>query len=118
MAQNNVRKKLSKKFGGGLYLFAGSVNKGNIIRFTDDKGTTNDINKCLGRVAGTAAAVYRKTTGRAKEELDKNVKNFHVFENQLKSWHLAESKVEELENEIQEWKRKYENIEKEKEDLF
>ena len=48
--------------------------KGNVLRFTDDKATRNDINKRLGRVAGTAAAVYRKTTGRAKKELDKNAK--------------------------------------------
>ena len=48
-----------------------------------------EINKLLGRIAGTAAAVYRKTEGRAKDQLDKNFKKFHVFEDQLKSWQLA-----------------------------
>ena len=43
---------------------------------------------------------------------------FHVFEGHLKSWQLVESEVRNLETEIEEWKRKYKNLEKEKEDLF
>ena len=33
-----------------------------------------EINKRLGRIAATATAAYGKITGRAKEQLDKNVK--------------------------------------------
>ena len=99
------------------FLLEASI-QGSVLRFTDDKATRNDIRKRLGRIAVTASAVYRKTTSMAKEELHQNVKKFHVFENQLKSQQLAERKVKELESEIQGWKRKYQNIKKEKEDIF
>jgi len=47
---------------------------------------------------GTVAVIYRKTTGRERGQLHKNVETFHAFEDQLilKSWHLAESKVKKI----------------------
>ena len=51
-----------------------SIVKGNVPSFTDDKAKRYEINKRLGRIAATATAGYRKITGRAKEQLDKNVK--------------------------------------------
>ena len=48
--------------------------KGNVLSFIDDKAKTYEIKKCLGRIAATATAAYRKITGREKEQLDKNVK--------------------------------------------
>lgn len=50
--------------------------------------------------------------------MENRVKKFHVFEGQLKSWQSVESQVKKLETEIEEWKRKYKNLEKEKEELF
>ena len=63
--------------------------KGNVLSFTDDKAKRYEINKCLGRIATTAAAAYGKITGREKEQQYKNIKKeIHLFEDQLKSWHL------------------------------
>ena len=64
-------------------------------------------------MTGTVAVICRKTTGREKGQLDKNVESFHAFKDQLKSWHLAESKVKKLgSDEIGQCKRKCKNIEK------
>ena len=63
-----------------------SIVKGNVLSFTDDKAKGYEINKRLGRIAATATTAYRKITGRAKEQLDKNVKKIHLFDDQLKSW--------------------------------
>ena len=62
--------------------------KGNVLSFTDDKAKRYEINKRLGEIAATATAAYRKITGRAKEQLDKNVKKIHLFDDQLShgSW--------------------------------
>ena len=70
------------------------------------------IKKRLARIAGTDAAIFRKTTSRVEELLDQNGRKFHESEDQLKSRQLAESKVIKLESEIEEPKRKYKNIEK------
>ena len=56
------------------FLLEVSIIKGNVLIFTDDKAKRYKINKRLGRIAATATAAYRKITGRAKEQLDKNVK--------------------------------------------
>ena len=84
MAQKIVRKKLSKNFELDYAFFMEVSIKGNVLSFTDDKAKLYEINKRLGRIVGTAAAVYRKTTSRAKERLDKNVKRFHMFERSIK----------------------------------
>ena len=63
-----------------------SIVKGNILSFTDDKAKGYKINKRLGSIAATATAGYRKITGRAKEQLEKNVKKIYLFEGQLRSW--------------------------------
>ena len=84
MAQNFVRKSSQKNVELD-YTFLLEVSiKGNVLNFTDDKAKRCEINKRLGRIAATATAAYRKITGRAKEQLDKNVKKVHVFEDQLK----------------------------------
>ena len=62
--------------------------KGNVLSFTDDKAKRYEINKPLGRIAATVTAVYMKITGRAKEQLGKNVKKIHLFDDQLKSWQM------------------------------
>ena len=69
--------------------------KGNVLSFTNDKAKRHEINKRLGRIAATATAAYRKITGRAKEQLDKNVKNkIHLFEDQIKSINNHDHKLE------------------------
>ena len=65
-----------------------SIVKGNVLSFTDDKAKRYEIKKRLGRIAATATAAYRKITGRAKDQLDKNVKKIHLFDDQLKSSQL------------------------------
>ena len=74
MAQNVVRKSSQKNFELD-YTFLLEVSiKGNVLSFTEDKAKRYEINKRLGRIAATATAAYRRITGRAKEQLDKNVK--------------------------------------------
>lgn len=90
VAQNIFRKKLSKNFELDCAFLLEVSIKGNLLRFTDDKGERCKIDKRLGR---TVAAVYRKTIGRAKTQFDKNAKKFHVFKEQLKSRQLAEKEV-------------------------
>ena len=70
------------------FLLEVSIVTGNALSFTDEKAKRYEINKRLGRIAATATAAYRKITGRAKEQLDKNVKKIHLFDDQLKSWQL------------------------------
>ena len=70
------------------FLLEVSIVKGNVLSFTDDKAKRYEINKRLGRIVETATAAYRKTTGRAKEQLDKSIKKVHLFDDQFKSWQL------------------------------
>ena len=70
------------------FLLEVSIVKGNVLSFTDDKAKRYEINKHLGRIVTTTTAAYRKITGRAKEQLDKNGKKIHLFDDQLKSWQL------------------------------
>ena len=56
------------------FLLEVSIMKGIVLSFTDDKAKRYEINKRLGRIAATATAAYKKITGRANEQLDKNVK--------------------------------------------
>ena len=64
-----------------------SIMKFNVLSFTDDKAKRYEIHKRLERIAATATTAYRKITGGAKEQLDKNVQK-KMFEDQLKSWQL------------------------------
>ena len=48
---------------------------GSVLSFKDDKAKRHEIFKRFGRIAGTAAAVYRKTKGRANEQLGRSVKD-------------------------------------------
>ena len=74
MAQNFVRKSSQKNFElDNTFLLESSI-KGKVLSFTDDKAKRYELNKRLGRIAATAAAVYRKTTSGTKEQLGKNVK--------------------------------------------
>ena len=70
------------------FLLEVSIVKGNVLSFKDDKAKRYEIKKRLGRIAATATAAYRKITGRAKDQLDKNVKKIHLFVDQLKSSQL------------------------------
>ena len=92
--------------------------KGHVLSFTDDKAKRHEMNKGLATLAGSVANLFRKTKGRAKQELVNKVKKFHGFEDQVKSWQSVETLVKKLETELEEWKKKYKNVEKEKEDLF
>ena len=82
IAQNFVRKKLtlSKNFELDFTFLLEASIKGVVLSFKDDmsfkdyKIKRDEINKRLVRIAETAAAVYRKTTGRAKKQLERNAK--------------------------------------------
>ena len=82
------------------FLLEVSIVKGNVLTFTDDKAKRYEIDKRLGRIAATATAAYRKITGGAKKQLDKNVKKIHLFDDQVKSWQNIEKHNPTAENRL------------------
>lgn len=62
-----------------------------MLSFTDDNAKRHEMNKSLSTLAGSVANLFKKTKGRAKQELVNKVKKFHVFEDQLKSWQSVET---------------------------
>lgn len=65
--------------------------KSHVLSFTDDNAKRHEMNKSLSTLAGSVANLFKKTKGRAKQELVNKVKKFHVFEDQLKSWQSVET---------------------------
>lgn len=76
------------------------------------------MNKALTKRACSVASLYRTTKGRAKEALNVRVKKIHIFEGEVKSSQDRQREMTRLETEINEWRKKCDNIEQEKEELF
>lgn len=53
--------------------------KGHVLSFTDDKAKRHEMNKSLATLAGSVANLFRKTKGRAKQELVNKVKKIPCF---------------------------------------
>ena len=77
----STTRKAHIKRGQTLRSRANNKAKEILARQAHKKGqTVNSRAKNIrNKTAATATAAYRKITGRAKEQLDKNVKKIHLF---------------------------------------
>lgn len=97
--------------------------------FSDEKSVRKEVNDSLAKIAGFVAQLYKKTKGRNRQDLDHKVRKFHVFQGQNKEvdeFKAGIFKVKDelrfqsttLQEEINDWRSRYENLEQEKENLF
>ena len=89
---------------GGFFVFTGDIR--------------NKIDASLFKIAGGIAQLYKKTRGRARIDLDKKVRTFHVFEGETKSIKEFCVEIKSVRDELNEWKKKYVNLEEEKEKMY
>lgn len=91
---------------------------GQLFAFSDDQKIRKDIDNNLSKIADIIAQMYKKARGRAKKELDSRCRRFNIFEGQTRSVQELEADVGHLKSELENWKDKYENLEKAKEELY
>ena len=91
---------------------------GQCFAFSDDENVRSEIDAALLNIAYKISLDYKKTKGRARKELDNRVRKFHVMEGQAKSVQELYQEIRNIENELQEWKSNYKNLEVEKERIY
>ena len=102
---------------------------GGLFVFSEEESVRREVNDSLAKISGFVAQLYRKTKGRNRQDLDHKVRKFHVFQGQNKE--VDEFKAEifkvkdelkfqstTLQEEIDDWRSRYENLEQEKENLL
>ena len=65
-----------------------------------------------------AKQAFKQTTGRKRQELENKVYKLTVRRMETESVDALMAEVERCQNELQEWKRKYADLENEKEKLY
>ena len=60
------------------------------------------------------AQLYKKSRGRARVDLDKRVRKFHLFEGEIKQSAEFHKEIKSIQDELKEWKEKCANLEEEK----
>jgi hypothetical protein len=81
----------------------------------------NKVDKSLSKIVGGVAQLHKKSRGRARMDLDKRVRKFHMFEGEtMSSGELHEQirSIQDIQDELKEWKEKYINLEEEKETMY
>ena len=58
---------------------------GRFFQVTADKVIRNKVDESLSKIVGGVAQLYKKSRGRARMDLDKRVRKFHVFEGKTMS---------------------------------
>ena len=91
---------------------------GGFFVFTGDENIRNKVDASLSKIAGGIAQLYKKTRGRARIDLDTEVRKFHVFEGETKSIKEFCVEIKSVRDELNEWKKKYINLEEEKEKMY
>ena len=98
---------------------------GGCFAFNDDPNIRKEIDSALMKIAYNISLQYKKTKGRARKDLDERVRKFHVMEGQAKTiqefYNKIESlhsRIEVLQDELQEWKSRCKNLEEEKERIY
>ena len=91
---------------------------GEFFAFSDDENVRKEIDSALLKIAYKISLEYKNTRGRARKQLDDRVRKFHVMEGQTKSVQELYQEIESLQDELQEWKLKYKNLEVEKERIY
>ena len=91
---------------------------GQCFAFSDDENIRDGIDEALLNIAYKISLDYKKTKSRARKELDNRVRKFHVMEGQTKPVHELYQEIENIQNELQDWKKAYEDLELEKERIY
>lgn len=98
----------------------------DVIRFTqpecfvfgDSENVRSGIDVALLNIAWKISLDYKKSKGRTRKEWDNRVRKFHLMEGQTKSAHELYQDIQNIQNELQGWKKAYENLELEKERIY
>ena len=83
-----------------------------------DISAREKVNETLSKIAGGVAQLYRKSRGRARIDLDKRVRKFHLFEGETKTIIDFHEEIKSVQDELREWKGKCMNLEEEKEQIY
>lgn len=83
--------------------------------FGDSENVRSGIDVALLNIAWKISLDYKKSKGRTRNEWDNRVRKFHLMEGQTKSAHELYQDIQNIQNELQGWKKAYENLELEKE---
>ena len=107
-----------------------TANQGTSVNFVDlleycvpdrifvistDITVREKVNETLLKIAGGVAQLYKKSRGRARIDLDKRVRKFHLFEGEIKQIAEFHEGIKSIQDELKEWKEKCVNLEEEKE---
>lgn len=91
---------------------------GNSFVFVSDSIIRDRISENLRKLAGNVFLQYKTTKGRARKALDEKYKIYHVLEGEIKAVQQWEKEIGSQRNEIEEWRKKYENLEKNKKEMY
>lgn len=83
--------------------------------FGDSENVRSGIDVALLNIAWKISLDYKKSKGRTRKEWDNRVRKFQLMEGQTKSVHELYQDIQNIQNELQGWKKAYENLELEKE---
>lgn len=86
--------------------------------FGDSENVRSGIDVALLNIAWKISLDYKKSKGRTRKEWDNRVRKFHLMEGQTKSVHELYQDIQNIQNELQGWKKAYENLELEKERIY
>ena len=91
---------------------------GHCFAFSDDENIRVGIEEGLLNIAYKISLDYKKTKDRARKKLEYRVRKFHVMEGPIKPVHELYQEIENIQNELQDWKKAYEDLELEKERIY
>lgn len=86
--------------------------------FGDSENVRSGIDVALLNIARKISLDYKKSKGRTRKEWHNRVRKFHLMEGQTKSVHELYQDIQNIQNELQGWKKAYENLELEKERIY
>ena len=76
------------------------------------------VEKLLYKTAAVVKSTYRKTSGRKKKQLDDKVYKLSIRRNEVETFESLKSEIEKSQHELDEWKRKFNDLAAEKEKLY
>ena len=92
---------------------------GNSVGISEDPTTRTEIHKHLQRLAGAVCSEYKRAKGgRQSQEVNKKCKRFHIYEGQTVDLMALRMQNELIQDELQEWKKSYSDLESELKKLF
>ena len=85
--------------------------------FTIKRGCSR-IEELLRKKSSSVKQAYRKTTGRKRQQLDTNVYKLSVRRMETESLEALKAEVENCQKDLEEWKKKYTDLENEKKKIY